>query len=215
MPSLETTTISASVDELPFNVIQNFFDDDAPISKPAVFGSNSQQKPETPLVGFGNFLRPPSGFSLPTLPPIQALPTLPPLVTFPPLNFLDDLNKQQRSSAGPPAAIPITEAPTRTRQVTSPKFVNQSSAAISPEHVQMWRRRFYKVFKEIKNQFAKNVASDSEENNSLLAFKHDPRVQTIRKPVLEDAMSTAQKVRGNSGPFPIEHSGYAYNTETV
>lgn len=148
---------------------------------------------------------------------MQTLPTLPPLVTFPPINFIDDFNRQQRPSASPPAFQPVTEAPAKTRQVNGPRFVNQSSTAVSPEHVQMWRRRFYKVFKEIKNQFSKSLNSDSGESNSLNAFKHDTGGQAVRKPVIEDAMSTAHRVsnRDHSGTFPIEHSGYAYKTDNV
>lgn len=175
------------MDEVPFNVVQNFFDEEeTPVSK-------SLQTPATPLIGFGDLLRPLSGFSLPTLPPLQPLP----LPTLPPFQFIEDLSRQQKLPSS-------TESPIKTRQFGGTRFVNQSSASIPPEHIKMWRRRFYKVFKEIKNQFK---PTNSDEIG--LSWKH------VRKPVEEDAMSTAQQIQQNrvSSGFPIEHSGYAYKKD--
>lgn len=176
---METTTLSASADELPFNVVQNFFDEETPVQKSSA----------TPLIGFGDLLRPLSTFSLPTLPPLQQFPTLP---TLPPLQFIEDLSRQQKF-------VYTTENPTKTRQFGGPRFVNQSSASIPPEHIKMWRRRFYKVFKEIKNQFK---PADSDEN-----------LKDTRKLVEEDAMSTAQQIQHSRSGFPVEHSGYGYKTD--
>lgn len=202
---LFTTTVptETSIDELPFNVVKNYFDEQTAKPHALAPGLRSQHPSLIPLHGFGDSLGPLAAFSippiLPTFPPLpqQPLVNLPLLVTLPPLNIVEELARQQRESTQSPARTTTVE--TRTQRVNGPRFVNQSS--IAPEQVQLWRKRFYNVFKEIKNQYKKTLDS-ADEDHLEQQFKNH-----LRKAVEEDALSTARpaKINGQNSGGVEEH----------
>ncbi|KAI6199702.1 Ground-like domain protein [Aphelenchoides besseyi] len=177
-------------DSLPFDVVQNFFEDRESKQTERIHGLVSNSRATAPL-SFGDSLNPLAAFTFPPppiipaiqLPTLAPLQTLPPLVTLPPLNFAEDITK----NAIRPSVSPHLTA----TRVDGSHFVNHS--AITPEQVQIWRKRFYKTFKNIKSQFAKNLVTDSLEDSNQV-----PSNQLHEFPVSSTSLPQ----------FSLERSGY-------